>query len=416
MGTSISLADQSLGVPVSEDVIFLRREASGPLTVLSASRYEAEAMLQELLEQYPELLSGSDMRPDSPRRFILVRREVPVPDHPDGAGRWSVDHLFLDQDAVPTLVEVKRSTNTEIRRQVVGQMLDYAANGVRYWGEGRLRDMFEHTWRTVLRPPRDDDASGPATPDEAIAALLGNDASAPSADEYWQRADANLRTGRIRLVFVADSIPEELRAIIEFLNEKMTDVEVFGVEVRQYTNRESGSACYVPRLIGATAIAIQNRRSTSTITLAEFLESCDEAERGDIGRVLDGWAGLETAKVTATNSNARLFLFNPLKPGDTCVLTISPRGEVWLSRGYILVAQRADDLAARTAELGEDLTRELDNIIHRSFPQAAAGAKNYYLKVPKLDADAIVHFGSALQGWFALAEKSTAPPDTQEEI
>jgi hypothetical protein len=29
----------------------------------------------------------------------------------DGGGRWSVDHLFLDQDAVPTIVEVKRSTD-----------------------------------------------------------------------------------------------------------------------------------------------------------------------------------------------------------------------------------------------------------------------------------------------------------------
>jgi hypothetical protein len=26
------------------------------------------------------------------------------------AGRWSLDHLFLDQDAIPTLVEVKRGT------------------------------------------------------------------------------------------------------------------------------------------------------------------------------------------------------------------------------------------------------------------------------------------------------------------
>ncbi len=29
-----------------------------------------------------------------------------VPDHGDGGGRWSADHLFLDQDAIPTLVEV----------------------------------------------------------------------------------------------------------------------------------------------------------------------------------------------------------------------------------------------------------------------------------------------------------------------
>jgi hypothetical protein len=40
------------------------------------------------------------------------------------AGRWSVDHVFPDQDAVPTIVEVKRRSNTRIRREVVGRMLN----------------------------------------------------------------------------------------------------------------------------------------------------------------------------------------------------------------------------------------------------------------------------------------------------
>ena len=56
-----------------------------------------------------------------------------LPSEEDGSNRWSVDHLFVDQDGVPTIVEVKRSTDTRIRREVIGQMLDYAANGVRYW-------------------------------------------------------------------------------------------------------------------------------------------------------------------------------------------------------------------------------------------------------------------------------------------
>lgn len=41
-----------------------------------------------------------------------------------GSGRWSVDHLFIDQEAVPTLVEVKRTSDTRIRRALVAQMLD----------------------------------------------------------------------------------------------------------------------------------------------------------------------------------------------------------------------------------------------------------------------------------------------------
>jgi hypothetical protein len=61
-----------------------------------------------------------------------------------GSGnRWSVDHLFLDQDAIPTIVEVKRSSDTRIRREVVGQMLDYAANAVVYWAVEAIRAEFE---------------------------------------------------------------------------------------------------------------------------------------------------------------------------------------------------------------------------------------------------------------------------------
>jgi hypothetical protein len=63
-----------------------------------------------------------------------------------GAGAtWSLDHLFVSGEGVPVLVEVKRSSDTRLRREVVGQMLDYAANAVRYWPPADLRAAFEAT-------------------------------------------------------------------------------------------------------------------------------------------------------------------------------------------------------------------------------------------------------------------------------
>ena len=72
-----------------------------------------------------------------------MNREQPVPGEDGGAGRWSVDHLFVDQDGIPTFVEVKRQTDTRLRREVVGQMLDYAANAVVYWSAEQLRAEFQ---------------------------------------------------------------------------------------------------------------------------------------------------------------------------------------------------------------------------------------------------------------------------------
>src|SRR5215470_14796415 len=91
--------------------------------------YDSEDLLQALLAKYPNLLAG-DQLAGSPRRWLLVRREAGIPDREAGGARWSLDHLFIDQEAVPTLVEVKRSDDTRIRREVVGQMLDYAATAL----------------------------------------------------------------------------------------------------------------------------------------------------------------------------------------------------------------------------------------------------------------------------------------------
>ncbi len=112
------------------DVIFLLR--GDELVEMRQQPYDSESVLQTLLEKYPHLLAGEQIA-ERPLRWLLIKREAGVPAHEGGGGRWSLDHLFVDQDAVPTLVEVKRSDDTRIRREVVGQMLDYAANGIVYW-------------------------------------------------------------------------------------------------------------------------------------------------------------------------------------------------------------------------------------------------------------------------------------------
>lgn len=115
----------------------------GGLVEMSEQDYASEDLLQGLLAKYPNLLAGDRIDSDEPRRWLLVSREVSLASEEDGAGRWSVDHLFLDQDAIPTIVEVKRSTDTRLRREVVGQMLDDAANAVVYWPVDTLRSRFE---------------------------------------------------------------------------------------------------------------------------------------------------------------------------------------------------------------------------------------------------------------------------------
>ena len=224
------------------------------VTRLKAVPCDSEDFLQGLLEDHPDLLAGEQINPDEPRRWLLVTREMGVP-HEEGGNRWSIDHLFLDQDGMPTLVEVKRSSDTRIRREVVGQMLDYAANATVHWPAQRIRSAFE------ARCEKHEDK-----PDEALHKSLE-----PKVDteEFWRQVEANLQAKRIRMLFVADSIPSELRRIVEFLNASMDRAEVLAVEIRQFASK--GVTALVPRVIGQTGLM-----PPESISEQEFLNRLSE--------------------------------------------------------------------------------------------------------------------------------------------
>lgn len=112
------------------------------LIALEETPYDSERILQELLAKHGDLLAGDQIDSTNPRRWLLIAREVPIMGESIDSPRWSLDHLFLDQDAIPTLVEVKKGANTDLRRKIVGQMLDYAANAITYWQEDRLQATF----------------------------------------------------------------------------------------------------------------------------------------------------------------------------------------------------------------------------------------------------------------------------------
>ena len=54
--------------------------------------FALEDTLQELVAHHPELLSGEQMDPNDPRRWILVGREQGIADIVGGGHRWALDH------------------------------------------------------------------------------------------------------------------------------------------------------------------------------------------------------------------------------------------------------------------------------------------------------------------------------------
>ena len=115
----------------------------GNIEPLQEKAFDLEDDLQALIAEHPELLDGEQIRPGDPRRWLLISREKGIAEAAGEGARWTLDHLLVDQDARPTLAEVKRGWNPEIRRTVVGQVLEYAAHASVTWKAEELRETFE---------------------------------------------------------------------------------------------------------------------------------------------------------------------------------------------------------------------------------------------------------------------------------
>ncbi len=229
-----------------------------------------EKELQQLLESNPQLMPGDQMRPHDPLRWLLIKREMPVPDPSSGEDRWSIDHFFVDQSATPTFVECKRFLDTRSRREVLGQMLDYAANGHWYWDRESIRNYAADTCKER------------GIELEQALKILAPDVD--GVDEFLEQVENNLREGQIRMVFFMEEAPQELKSIVDFLNKQMERSEILIVEAKQF---ESGGIKVVaPSLFGFTEEARRVKR-TVTVTAgsnpvrkkwneAQFLQKIEE--------------------------------------------------------------------------------------------------------------------------------------------
>ncbi len=247
---------------MTEARIYLTQPDSNDWIPMVETPYAQEVDLQKALVDYPDLIPGDQINPDDPRRWLFVKDELGVPEEEGGGSIWSLDHLFIDQDSIPTFIECKRAVDTRSRREVVAQMLDYAANGTEYWPVDRLRQAAAETARKQGH-----------NLDDQILQLIERDEPA-DVETYWEAVEENLRNGRIRLIFVADTIPRTLRRLVEFLNSKMNDVEVLAVEVKQFIGK--GQKAMVPRVIGITEATRGTKPGSSRpqLTRTTFLAKC----------------------------------------------------------------------------------------------------------------------------------------------
>lgn len=259
-------------------------QSGGDLVEMKETPYDSEDLLQELLAKYPNLLAGDQIDSTVPRRWLLIRREMGLASDDSEASRWSIDHLFLDQEGIPTLVETKRSDDTRIRREVAGQMLDYASNAVIYWPIETIVSEFESRCEREGHEPE-------ALLNELLQGSM-------NVEAFWEQAKTNLQAGRIRMVWVSDVIPRELRRVIEFLNEQMDPAQAIGIEVKMFTGQ--GLKTMVPHVINPPTkppIASPRRKQWNEGDFFQALTTSQSAEVYGTAKALLDWANSNSLKI-----------------------------------------------------------------------------------------------------------------------
>jgi len=198
-----------------------------------------EAALHKLLEEFPDIIPGTQIDPNSedPPIFVLLKHEI-------GAGPGSLDFILTDQYGIPTLIEAKLFENQESKREVIGQILEYAANAVQEWGDGRLRGQAAEYWGKKGQQL-----------DGILSDRFGEDVD---VENLWSQIEENLSQKKLRLIIAADKLRPEVRRIIEFLNSETENVEILGMEITCY-ERDTNAIVLVPHIIGQSQVNIQKK-------------------------------------------------------------------------------------------------------------------------------------------------------------
>lgn len=194
-----------------------------------------EAVLRDLIAAHPDILPVHDLDP-SYGRLITITRELSIP------GVGFVDVLLMDEHGRLVVVECKLWRNPQARREVVGQILDYARELSRFAYEDLQRQVSIATRRQG----------------NVLFSLAQEAGGTLGEAEFVDRVTRDLAAGRFLLLVVGDGIAEGTRRIGEYLRDQPGLAFAFGlIEIAEYRHRDERGQEHVimqPRVLAQTAV------------------------------------------------------------------------------------------------------------------------------------------------------------------
>jgi hypothetical protein len=238
----------------------LIKNGSGKWQKAVENSFNKEDELQELLYLSPELIERED------EGIVVFTRESTLP------GSGNTDLIGVSSNGDILLIETKLAKNLEIRRKVIGQILEYAAF---LWGMSY----------------EDFDRIFAAKEGKPISELLADRGADIELESFRATVSDNLSGGRFDLLIVVDEMNDELEKIISYISSFDGGVKLEALAVK--VHKHNDLSVLVPQRFGQLRGVTSRARGRGKVTIDIVLESAPDAQTRELlGMTLNGWKEL----------------------------------------------------------------------------------------------------------------------------
>lgn len=215
-----------------------------------------ENWLQNLIFENPQILPVDNLEIGFTPLIPLAREVL--------TSVGFVDNLFISPDGYLTIVETKLWRNPEAKREVVGQIIDYA------------KELSNWTYNQLNQEIKSKNAEGKG--------IIEGIKTFEEIDEEYEsklidNIERNLKRGRFLLLIVGDGIRESVEDMVDYLSNSAQLLFTLGlVELQVYKNIDKNDLIVVPYLITRTkeitraVIKIENSANSVVKVEADFTE------------------------------------------------------------------------------------------------------------------------------------------------
>ena len=220
-----------------------------------------ENWLQKIIHKNPQILPIDDIESGF-APLISLGREI-------STSVGYIDNLYISPNGYLTIVETKLWRNPEAKREVVGQIIDYAKE-LTNWNFTKLNDGVKNSSQLYNNNSK------------GIIELINDFEKIEENEEYKiiDNIERNLKRGRFLLLIVGDGIRESVEEMVDFLSNTPQIQFTLGlVELQFYKNPNvEGELIAIPNLITRTReitraiVKIENSTNGNVTIETDFIE------------------------------------------------------------------------------------------------------------------------------------------------